>query len=222
MKYRLFVPFIAMLVLLSACRNYQSPEFTRHYDDGRVKPKVALVPVTYGENFTYPWDLSKELTEDIRQEVQQQSILYLPNESEFSQHLSLRSSDMVGPHSPLLKSLRQDHDFVVLVDLLEHSEEPYRGQSVKPVYTVYGEAVTVLKMALRVTIFDVRESIPKSILQEIVHSNHMISRDGANTNYHKVIWKTDAYKISPFGLAHSRLSKEVANRLNQYISVARS
>ncbi|MCH1430676.1 MAG: hypothetical protein L7U87_07985 [Chlamydiales bacterium] len=222
MKYRVLFSFFLLLTLLTSCKQYQSSEFTRYHDDGRIKPKVALVPVSFNEDFPFPWNLSREITENIRQEVLQQNAIYLPAEANYASSLTRRSSDLVGPYSPVLKGLQADHDFVVFVDLLNHTEEAYKGQSVKPVYTVYGEVNSVLKMALRLTIYDVRGSTPKSILQEIIHSNHMISKDGAETNYHKVVWQTDAYKTSPFGLAHSRLSKEIAKRISQYISISRS
>lgn len=222
MYYRLGAFLACVMLLFSACNSYKSKEFTRYYDDGRIKPKVALVPILQQNSFPYPWDLSRELTENIRSEVLELGSLFLPAEVSYMNRLSTYSGDVLSLDPALLESLRQDHDFVAFLELLEHSEERYKGQPIKPVYTVYGEVANLLKITMRLSIYDLRGSTPKQVLSEIVHSNHMISKEGAETDYHKVLWQTDAYKTSPYGLAHSRLSKEVADRMAQYITVARS
>lgn len=221
---RYSIIFILILIAsLSSCRGQRFTEFTRYHDDGKVKPSVALLPVINHSCFDFPWDISKELTQGVRKNLLQTGALFLPYENAFqSMVIDYSDADIAKDDFSKLSKLAPDIEFAVLMELLDHKEEAYHSQTLRPVYPVYGEVASVLKMSMRIKVFDLRYGEPRAILQEIVHSNHMISKEGANADYHKVTWKTDSYKLSPYGLAHARIERDVSERLQHYIIIARS
>ncbi len=64
-------------------------------------------------------------------------------------------------------------------------------------------------MSVRVRVIDVREKTPKVVLQEIVEQSHHVPRQFTKANFNQVPWGDEAFDISPLGIAHDQLCKEL-------------
>ncbi len=210
-----------LLLLSTGCsRSYN--EFIRFRDNGRAKPQVALIPVVDHAQHNVPWNVSEELTAGMRHRLMEQGVVYMSSEHQV-RSLSDRTedADLFGKD---LSWARQysPHDFVVLVELIDHRKVPYERQKVRPVYPADGEVSSVLMMKARLKVVDIREEMPKVILQQIVHSNHLIPKNRDGLNYHEIPWDDEVYKGTPLGMAHARLERDIVGQLEHYIdTVAR-
>jgi hypothetical protein len=80
------------------------------------------------------------------------------------------------------------------------------------------DSPALLTIAVRVRVFDVREKTPKVVLQEIVEQSHHIPRQFTKDS--QVPWGDEAFDVSPLGIAHDQLCKELATRVEDYILIA--
>ena len=78
-----------------------------------------------------------------------------------------------------------------------------------------------LNMSLRVRMLDLRGPQPSIVLQEIVHDSHHIPKQFTRANFHQVEWGKGSFNISPLGLAHAQLTKEIASRIEDYALLAK-
>jgi len=77
-------------------------------------------------------------------------------------------------------------------------------------------------MTMRIRIFDLRSSKPQIILQELIHQSHLIPKPSDLMRANPDRWKKMTFNVSPMGLAHSQLSKEVSKRIEDYILLSQS
>jgi len=75
---------------------------------------------------------------------------------------------------------------------------------------------------MRIRAVDLRGNKPKVILQELVKDSYYISKNVLHTDYDIIVWGVDEYLSSPMGLAHLSFSKEIAERISDYILLAKS
>ena len=75
-------------------------------------------------------------------------------------------------------------------------------------------------MTARIKVVDLRSEKPQIVLQELIQDTHFIPKRFSRFNYEQVIWGQENYNLSPLGLAHSALSKEIARRVEDYILLA--
>ncbi|MGM0440678.1 MAG: DUF7499 family protein [Chlamydiota bacterium] len=111
-----------------------------------------------------------------------------------------------------------DADYLVAMELLDHKEEKYHGQKVYPLYPQRGEPGSIIMMTMRVKVWNVRSDKPYIVLQEIVKSNHLVNRQESFRDYNQMPWGTTAYRLSPMGMAHTRLAKDIVKHLQTYIT----
>jgi len=129
-----------------------------------------------------------------------------------------------APFSPDLSDyerLAGGSDFVVVSELVEHKDIPYRGQKMQSLYTKDGDVDTVLAMKLRVRVVDLRTAQPRIVLQEVVHSNHMVRKHERSVDYRQIGWGSSGYEETAVGVAHRRLAEELAGRIDRYASFMR-
>lgn len=72
-----------------------------------------------------------------------------------------------------------------------------------------------LSMCLHLEILDLRTEKSKVILQEVLSSTTLIPQGQL-----EVDWNSPAFRMSPLGLAHRKLSREIATRIEDYILLA--
>lgn len=207
---------LTLLVFLASCQNRTNESPSKYYEDGRARPTVAIVPVVDSTSFDYPWSLSEEFSNLLATNIAEKQSLYLPKEgmleSDFSYDQDLFSTDLTW-----MKNSFYPHEFVVLVEFLKHDKIPLMKRNT-PVY----ELSSNLEMAVRVRIIDLRKTDPKIILQETIADSYFFSKNLLPVDYQVSTWGTEEYATSPLATAHKQIAKEVVERINDYILLAKS
>lgn len=182
------------------------------------KPVVALVPLIDSSMSELPWDLSDELTKAIQERLQIKEKLHLIQEQQV-RSLTKKLTPQNQPFATDLdwvKFFFPHEEFVVFVELIEHEEIPVASQKVSsPKDSAYD-----LNMTARIRVVDIRNDQPRIVLQELVHDTHFIPKRFSRYNYDQVVWGGENYHLSPLGIAHGALSKEIAKRIEDYILLA--
>jgi hypothetical protein len=194
---------------------------TTLYDrSGRQKHIVAVLPVidnTGEKNLT--WDLSRELTDEIRKRVYESKKIYLLREGgnlEIAKMLSTPNSHAI-PNSAT--SSLGETEFAVVAEIIDQEEEPYRVIANRSEAKV-ADVGSILSLALRVRVIDVRGEKPKVILQEVLDNDFVVSRAYMNCDYSKTPWGSEAFTCTPMGMAHNRLIRTLVSRIEAYIEAA--
>lgn len=160
------------------------------------RPLVNMVPVMDRAQHGLSWDVSRELTQAIRQRLALDGKLYL-----VEGEARLGSQDPFGSDTFWVKRAFPRQEFIAFVELVDHKTIPASGGK-------EGH----LKTGLRVRVFDLRDSEPKVILQEFVEDLHVVASRASQPH-----WGDDSFDISPLGIAHAKVSLEVAARIEDYV-----
>jgi len=106
--------------------------------------------------------------------------------------------------SSLAEAKTRGASFVVATDLIEHEEISQRP--------------TELSIGIFVRILDIRGESPELLYQEVIAHTTLLPE--SLTKKGKPKWKDAQFRTSPLGLAHAKLSREVATYIEDYISLA--
>ena len=212
-----FILSVALLTI--GCQRSTSLQQARYYDDGRLKPAVALIPVINSTNQDCEWDLSNELTDSVIRRLTLRDKLFLVDQGKAKLvfHQLGHDHNPFGKEIDWIKQACPEQDFAVFMELIEHDEIPiraYRGEDPT-------QCSAELNISLRIRVIDLRLETPKVVLQEIIHDRHHIPRQFTKYHFHQEPWGKDSFAISPIGLAHAQLVKEVVSRVEEYILTAR-
>lgn len=192
-------------------------EFTRYSDNGKAKPTMALIPLINKTPIKLPWNISDELTLGIRESLLKTNLVFLSSPE--NTNATLKQLSSVDPQS--MKQF-SPIEFVTLLELIEHREIPYERGAIKPVYPADGTISHVLSLKVRIQIVDIRNREPSIILHEILQSNHLVPESITHIDTQERSWGHETYHFSPVGIAHARLERDIAERLENYITVAKS
>ncbi|MFN0065903.1 MAG: CT253 family lipoprotein [Chlamydiales bacterium] len=219
MRVLIFVVFAA-LTLQSCVRSYN--DVGLYEKTGQMKPITIVMPVINRvEGLDLTWDVSRELTDEIRRRVFDSSKLYLLRENgsnELAKTLLVANPKEI---SPATLNRFGASEFVVVSELIEQNQKSY-GLSMhgdKP--SRADEIGAVLSLAMRVRVIDRRSVEPKVVLQEILEYDHIISKAYLSVDYVKTHWGTELYQNTPMGLAHNRLVRELVSHIEAYIVAAK-
>lgn len=208
-------------LLLTGCQlNVPNINF-RYYDDGREKPIVTLIPMFNRMDLPFAWDISTELTEQLRSELQKKGALFLSSK-EAADAITSSLSEEEQPFSNnynWVKNFFQKEQFLVFLELVEHEIAP---QSVKIPFSQEVKSTYLLKMLVRARIIDLRSPKPAIILQEFIRYSHKIPTNSLQIDYEKNCFGTPNYSATPIAVGHRGLCKEIAKRLEDYILLAKS
>lgn len=206
-----------MLITLVGCYSSNKEVGELYHDDGRVKPRVALVPIYDRSGEEFAWSLSDELTHALYQRMTSRGSLCLADLGEMKKFQS--NLNPFGKEYGWLKKSFQDQEFVVFAELVEHNIHPKQASS------SFLDKLTPsceLDMTVRLRIFDLRGDSPEIILQEIVRQTHLIPKQDAITDQDPGKWRHKTYTVSPLGFSHYQLSKELVSRIEDYILLAKT
>ncbi len=211
---RIIILLAAAAILCSGCANNYR-DTTLYQRSGRTKPIVAVMPVINSSDADTPtWDVALELTEEIRKRIFDSPKLYLLRDGgSVTTAQELNTPDPSG----LPKNARENlgaAEFVVVAELIDQHETSYGLDSNRPFLEEVG---SVLSVAMRIRVIDVRKGEPQVILQEIINQDHMVSRPYLKTDYTKAHWGTEAFDRTPLGLAHSKVVREIVSRVEGYV-----
>ena len=208
---RLILAIAAAALVCGGCvRPYGDTSL--YQTSGRHKAVVAVLPVINQTSMTnIPWDLSQELTEEIRKKVYESKRIYLhrePTSLEVAQLLSVPNPQSIS--SRAAESLG-DAEYAIVTEVIEQKEKAFKARS---------ELGAILTFALRVRVLDLRQSTPKVILQEVLDKDYVVAKPYMHCDYEKMGWGTEAFNYTPMGMAHSRLVRELVSRAEAYIEAS--
>lgn len=216
---RIAISLCCLALFSVGCRNDDGQQ--AYYQQGsHMKPVVAIVPLIDSSQSAVSWNLSDELTSTIHHRLSQKEKLYLVD----MQKVRSSIKKLNGNHNPFstnlawVKKTFSDDEFVVFLELIEHEEVPVYNQKTASA----ADSPAQLNMSVRVRILDLRGKEPEVVLQEMIHDNHYIPKQFTQANFFQVPWGKDSFSVSPIGLAHAQLTKEIAGRLEDYILLAKS
>jgi hypothetical protein len=205
--------------LLIGCQKDKNDQ-TALSETKNLKPAVAIAPVLDNSNHGLPWNLSDELTYSVCYRLEQKDKLVLAD----SQRIKALSKKLKGNYNPFgndvkwVKSNFPGEEFVVFLELLEHDEALNQ-----PAKEISPETCSAqLNMSVRLRIIDLRGEEPRITLQEIIHDSHFVPRQFTHYNFHQAPWGSEEFGISPVGIAHAQLIKEVSSRIEDYILLAKT
>lgn len=204
---------ILLSVLAVSC-NRSQPEMSRYHEDGRAKPVVAVASLIDTTSFDAPWSLSEELTSSIVSQVSKSGEIFIRSQEE-----SPFSENPFGSDLSWMKREFPQKEFIVFLEMVEHDFVPATKakKNLPP-----QEVSTNLNMAVRLRVIDLRGAAPKIALQEMIRDTYFIPKTLIPTDYAVTVWGTEEYRKSPMGIAHAQLVQEVANRISDYVLLAKS
>ena len=219
-KSKLLTALMLAFVLVGCNRTSLAMQSFKYHENAKRKPVVAMLPVICRVDNYLPWDLSEEFTSEIQRRLIKHSVVYL-NSVDMPEHLrqKLEKEDSIMLSKDDFHELSAQNDFVVLLELIDHSEEPFRQAQTGEQY-MDQTVDRVLNIKMRVKVADLRASQPKIVLQEILQINHLIPRDAAGVNYDRVVWGSDAYPATAYGRAHAKLERDLSKQIENYIAIA--
>ena len=213
---------IITLFALFGCSSKGSYEqATRFHDDGRAKPIVAFIPVFDRSESTVGWSLSDEFTDSLRTRLLKRNNFYISTPDDINSAIV----DLSAENNPFatdtdwIKKAFQSHEYVVFAELVEHNIHP---KELKGNFLDKITPSSELAITMRIRVFDLRGAKPEVILQEFVHQSHVIPKPSNIDEPTPERWKKITFNISPLGLAHAQLSKEVVKRVEDYILLSKS
>ncbi len=212
-KSVLFSIFCALF--FTACYSRNPDEFTKYYEDGRAKPTIAIASIIDTTTDEYTWSLSDEFENLFLNKIANKGTLYI---NDFNEHTTYvpSSENPFGIDISWMKKEYEPNEFVVFLELVEHATIPTKKSA-----DGYIDAAN-LNTAIRIRIVDIRPSKPKIVLQELIKESYPITRAFTEINYDITHWGTKDYNYSPLCLAHTKIMKEVVERVNDYILLAKS
>jgi len=185
-----------------------------------VRPLVVISPMNDSSSHNLSWDVSKELWQAIVHRLSQNKQLYLIHDDKntsFCRDL-LSFHDPFGGNTQWIKTKFQPNEFIVFTELLQHDEvllHPVNSKECRR-----EDSTAELNLKVRVRVFDIRNQTPQVILEEIVQKFHTIPKQFTQLNFHQVSHGEEEFEISPLGVFHEQLSKELAVQIEDYILMA--
>lgn len=212
---------IAFLALVGCSTKGDYEHATRFHEDGRGKPIVAFVPVFDRSGSSVGWSLSDEFTNGIKTRFLKRSNFYVSTPDEVNAAISSLSAENnpFSAETHWIKEAFENHEYVVFTELVEHDIHP---KELKGNFLDKITPSSELTATIRVRVFDLRGSKPEVILQEFVRQTHMIPKPSDLNEPNPERWKKVTYSVSPMGLAHAQLAKEVVKRVEDYILLSKS
>lgn len=216
MKKYLLSSVLCMMALSTGCEKSSSSE--NAVSQVARKPSVAIVPLIDNSEQNVGWSLSDEFTYTLCSKLMQKGQLDLA----LPDRLRTQMKKVKGQNNPFgedllwIKSAFSKEDFVVFLELVEHSETPTETTKTAAPETLSAQ----LNICVRLRILDLRGNEPKVTLQELFQDSHFIPRQFTKHNFDQVGWNTEEFALTPMGIAHSQLIKELKTRIEDYIMLA--
>lgn len=215
---RFTTSIIALSLCAIGCQNKNNATAAVEQHIKINKPIVALVPIIDHSHSDLTWNVSDELTRGIYERLMKQDNLYLIG-GEKIQAITKKLTnehDPFGPNIEWVKKAFRDHEFVAFMELVDHDEVPlYTSKEMAT-----ADSAAELNMSVRMRVIDLRGTEPKIVLQELIRDSQHIPRQFTKANFYQVPWGNEAFDISPLGMAHAQLTREIASRVEDYILIA--
>jgi hypothetical protein len=207
------VLWTGLALVLAGCQSGNSKNSNVALAATMQKPVVTVVPVVDRSHSDLNWNLSQELTQAVQQNLLKHGNFHLMGPDKVALSLKKLGSahDPFGENIEWTKRLFPQDEFVVFMELVKHDEIPLsKGGSPQ-------DSPAELVMTVRLCVIDLRGSQPKVVLQELVHDTQHIPKQFNKANFDQVPWGNETFDVSPLGIAHAQLTKELTHRIEEYI-----
>lgn len=188
-------------------------DYFPYHEDGRPKPSVAIVPVMTSCEVDVPWDISQELTNNIRYEIMNNGELYLLSQEEVSNKIAqMGGVDFFTKESQFANNFCGT-DFIVLIEFM--------GQRYCDAYSVAGCPVPFspcreMELKTRIKVVDLRRGA-RIVQQEIMADRYLVTPEFAGANGRFPNAGPEAYQKSSLGNAYQRMVCNVVAKLERVI-----
>lgn len=205
--------------LLIGCQKNKNDE-TSLRESAHLKPSVAIAPVIDNSHHYLNWNLSEEFNYSLSYRLEQKSkfLVASPQSTKTISKKFRANYNPFGNDIQWIKTSFPKEDFVVFLELLEHDEALNDFQKTAAPETCSAQ----LNISIRIRIVDLRQDEPRITLQEIIHDSHFVPRQFTHYNFHQAPWGSEEFSISPVGIAHAQLVKEITTRIEDYIFLAKT
>lgn len=216
MTYKMI--FCALLAfLVASCGGPRYVDYFPYHDDGKPKPRVAMIPVVNSCGCEVSWDISKELSQSIYYQLMNSGSLYVMAPEEVGPVWMKRDAiDFFGGDMSFARDFCGS-DFIVAMELIEHSRNPALERSSGNGAVQCHPCNQVLTMKMRLKVIDVRCACPRVVLYEIVKAEYVIAPTRECVDFSQVCWGTNGYQLTPCGVLHQRMVCNVSERLEQVL-----
>ena len=210
--------FLAVAGILAGCHSDAQDSVV--IESEKQIPKVAILPLIDNSEQVLDWSLSDEFTYTLCSKLRQQGALQIASLPHIKSYVRKMKSTY-NPFSEDLswtKNVFTDEEFVVFLEMVEHREEPHTSSL--SLQTTPETLNADLHICLRLRILDLRHETPTITLQELFQDSHFIPRQFTQYNFHQAAWNTDEFALSPVGIAHAQLLRQLKERIEDYILLA--
>ena len=218
MRQYFFYSILFVGALVTGCEKNKN-ETAMLSESMQSRPAVAIIPLIDNSEHVLGWNLSDEITYSLCSKLDQKNTLNLTLPGKIKAAIK----KIKGQNNPFGNEILWvknsfDEDFVVFLEMIEHSEIPSEMGKKAPPETLSAQ----LNMSLRLRIIDIRGETPRIALQEILQESHFVPRQFTQYNFHQSLWNTEEFGLSPVGIAHAQLIKELKTRIEDYILLAKA
>jgi hypothetical protein len=216
---RAVLPILSIGALMCSCQK-GSDSSTAVSETAALKPSVAVVPLIDNSEHALKWNIADEITYTLCSKLDEKHLFELAMPSK----IRMQTKRMKGSYNPFgndiewVKQVFAEEDFVVFLELLEHREVSTATDKA----TSPAMSAAELKVGLRLRIIDNRADTPKVTLQEILQDSHFIPKQFNQYNFEQCSWDSEEFALSPVGMAHLQLIKELKERIEGYILMAKA
>jgi hypothetical protein len=219
MKNRLLYALACSMTLLTGCHNNEQDSETLSSISSH-KPSVAIVPMIDRSQHQLGWNLSEEITCTLCSKLDQKNIFQMALPAKIKSQ-SKRVKELKNPFDEdisWVKKTFSEEEFVVFIEMIDHSEVPHKTEA----QTAPEMLPADLNICVRLHIIDNRAETPVITLSEIIQDSHFVPRQFTQYNFYQAPWTAEEFSLSPVGIAHAQLIKELKTRIEDYILLAQA
>ncbi len=214
-----FIYFIfAISALFTSCQK-DSDTLSVNSQSQTFNPSIAIAPVIDNSESELSWDLSDEITYSLSSRLVQKCKLNVadPQKTKTQIKKNRVQDNPFGEDLNWVKKTFPGEDFVVFIEFMEHQELIRENEGISSPESLSADLI----LALRLRIVDARREQPMVILQEIIQDSHFIPRQFTRYNFQQAPWNSEEFSITPTGIAHALLIKELSSRIEDYIFLSK-
>lgn len=211
--------YLVLMLFVASCTRNDHDSTQAFSNQVKVKPIVAVIPMTSTAAYDLTWDISQELSLEIIHRLTQKNEFYLVDQEKLRKMMGdpVKLQDFFGSNLAWMKKTFHHHEFAVFTELLEHNEVPLLfHQDQLP-----SESPAQLNMLVRLRIVDLRSASPQLVLEEVVEHSVTVPKQYTHSHYTPLSWQEDGYTTSFHGIVHAELVREITSRIEDYIQLAK-
>ena len=216
--HRLLAAFFLLISVVSCAPHHQVGYEPEYAEDGFTRQKIAIIPVFDDSNPNLEWNVSYELTQEIRDKIKRDNHFFLLDEDQTfrkvlrTRHMSL--DEMVDLIWPVFGRA----DYVILLELIQHDVLAYERESHPEICTREDFCCNnTLQQKIRISVLNVQWRPKKLILEEMITLSSTIPKECEFWDYRSFGLGSVYYPETPIAKAHQHLAERVAEYIETVI-----